>query len=82
MHGPSPRGRFAGVAAALFVLSLALTSLGLVVVQQLDGSSLAFDLLAVTAANAVASVIRFAVLRAWVFRPVTAASTDPARASS
>jgi putative flippase GtrA len=82
MHGPSPRGRFAGVAAALFALSLALTSLGLVVVQQLDGSSLGFDLLAVTAANAVASVLRFAVLRAWVFRPVTAASTDTARVSS
>jgi glycosyltransferase involved in cell wall biosynthesis len=69
MQGPGHRGRFAAVAAGLFLLSLALTTLGLVVVQLLAGPSLGLDLLAVTAANAVAAVLRFAVLRAWVFRP-------------
>jgi putative flippase GtrA len=82
MHGPSHRGRFAAVGAGLFVLSLALTTLGLVVVQLLAGPSLGFDLLSVTAANAVAAVLRFAVLRAWVFRPNTLDSNDLAEASS
>jgi putative flippase GtrA len=82
MQGHSHRRRFAAVAAGLFVLSVALTSLGLLVVQLLDGPSLGFDLLAVTVANAVAAVLRFAVLRAWVFRPHTAGSNDLAEASS
>jgi putative flippase GtrA len=77
MQGPSQRGRFAAVATGLFLLSLALTCLGLLVVQLLDGQSLGFDLLAVTAANAVAAVLRFAVLRAWVFRPRTVDSDNP-----
>jgi len=63
------------VGAGLFLLSLALTTLGLLAVQALVGPSLGWDLLAVTAANAVAAVLRFAVLRAWIFRP-TALSSD------
>jgi len=82
MQGPSHRGRFAAVAVGLYLLSLALTTLGLVVVQLLDGPSLGFDLLAVTAANAVAAVLRFAVLRAWVFRPNAPGSPDLVEASS
>jgi putative flippase GtrA len=69
LQGHAHRGRFVGVALGLYLLSLALTSLGLLMVQLLVGSSLGFDLLAVTLANAVAAVLRFAVLRAWVFRP-------------
>ena len=82
LQGPGHRGRFAAVAAALFVLSLALTTLGLVVVQLLAGPSLGLDLLAVTVANAVAAVLRFAVLRAWVFRPNPPSSTHHAEAAS
>ena len=69
MQGRGQRGRFALVAASLFLLSLALTSLALYVVQVAFGSSLSVDLLAVTVANAIAAVLRFSVLRAWVFRP-------------
>jgi glycosyltransferase involved in cell wall biosynthesis len=82
MQGPAHRGRFAAVAAGLFLLSLTLTTLGLLVVQVLAGPSLALDLVAVTAANALAAVLRFAVLRAWVFRPNHPTPTDLAEASS
>ncbi len=71
MQGRGHRGRFMAVATSLYVLSLALTSLGLYVVQVAFGSSLGADLVAVTLANAVAAVLRFSVLRAWVFRPRT-----------
>jgi putative flippase GtrA len=77
MDGPAHRGRFAAVAAGLFALSLALTSLGLLAVQLLTGSSWGFDLFAVLAANAVAAVLRFAVLRSWVFRPRMAGAGQP-----
>jgi putative flippase GtrA len=81
MQGPAHRGRFAAVAAGLFLLSLTLTTLGLLAVQYLAGPSLGLDLVAVTAANAVAAVLRFAVLRAWVFRPNPPTSTDLAEVS-
>jgi hypothetical protein len=81
LHGRAHRGRLAAVAAGLFLISLALTTAGLVAVQALVGSSLGWDLLAVTAASAMAAVLRFAVLRAWVFRPVALASIEPLEAS-
>jgi putative flippase GtrA len=82
MRGPGHRGRFAAVAAGLYLLSLALTTLALLVVQVLAGTSLGLDLVAVTAANAVAAVLRFAVLRAWVFRPNPLTSNHVAEAPS
>jgi glycosyltransferase involved in cell wall biosynthesis len=69
MQGSRHRGRFAGVSAGLFAISLALTSLGLVAAHALSASSLPVALVAVIVANAAASVLRFAILRAWVFRP-------------
>jgi glycosyltransferase involved in cell wall biosynthesis len=69
MHPRAHRGRFAGVAAGLFLLSLVLTTLGLIAAQAVDSGSLAAALVAVTVANAAAAVLRFAMLRAWVFRP-------------
>ncbi|MGO8864529.1 MAG: glycosyltransferase [Acidimicrobiales bacterium] len=69
MQGPAPRGRFAGVAAGLFATSLVLTSLALVGVYAVAPSSLPVALLAVIVANGVAAILRFAALRAWVFRP-------------
>jgi putative flippase GtrA len=68
MQGPRHQGRFAAVSAGLFAVSLGLTSLGLVAAHALSGSSLPVALVAVTVANAAAAVLRFAVLRAWVFR--------------
>jgi hypothetical protein len=74
-------GRFAGVSAGLFAISLVLTSLGLLAAHALSGSSLAVALVAVTVANAAAAVLRFAILRAWVFRPAApvpaVAAKDP-----
>jgi putative flippase GtrA len=52
-----------------------LTTLALMAAHLLAASSLPLELLAVTAANAVAAVLRFAVLRAWVFRPSALIST-------
>jgi hypothetical protein len=69
IRGSRHRGRFAGVSAGLFAVSLVLTSLGLLAAHALAGSSLPVALVAVTVANAAAAVLRFAILRAWVFRP-------------
>jgi putative flippase GtrA len=77
MHGPGRRGRFAGVTAGLFVISLVLTTAALLAAHAISSTSLPLALLGVTAANAVAAVLRFAVLRAWVFRPgARVATTD------
>ena len=77
MTGSRHSGRFAGVSAGLFAISLILTSLGLVVAHVLSASSLPVALLAVTVANALASVLRFAILRAWVFRPAAPVPQRP-----
>jgi len=82
MHGPAYKGRFAGVAAGLFAVSLALTTLALVAARALSGSSLVVALIAVTVANAVAAVLRFSILRAWIFRPSTVGSPQQPDATS
>jgi putative flippase GtrA len=69
MPGARHQGRFLVVSAGLFAISLFLTSLGLVVAHALSASSLLVALIAVTVANGVAAVLRFAILRAWIFRP-------------
>jgi glycosyltransferase involved in cell wall biosynthesis len=69
MQGSRHQGRFVAVSAGLFAISLGLTSLGLLAAHALSGSSLPVALVAVTVANAAAAVLRFALLRAWVFRP-------------
>jgi glycosyltransferase involved in cell wall biosynthesis len=69
MNGQNVHGRFVAVATGLFVVSLGLTTLALAIVHTVASSSLPLTLLALTAANAVAVVLRFAVLRAWIFRP-------------
>jgi len=77
MHGRRHRGRFLGVAAGLYVISLTLTTLGLLAADAVSATSLPLELLVVTLANAVASVLRFAILRAWVFRPRTLNPANP-----
>jgi putative flippase GtrA len=69
LQGPAHRGRFSAVAAGLFAVSLSLTTLALLAAHTLSATSLPLALIAVTVANAAASVVRFAILRAWVFRP-------------
>ena len=69
MPGARHQGRFVVVSAGLFAISLLLTSLGLMAAHAMSGSSLLVALVAVTVANAVAAVLRFVILRAWIFRP-------------
>ncbi len=78
--GQPRRGRYAGLVVGLLAASLALTSLSLWVADLISATSLPLEMAAVIAANAVASVLRFSVLRAWIFRP--AASTDSSEVSS
>jgi putative flippase GtrA len=77
MHGPGNLPRFAGVAVGLFGISLLLTTAALIAVHSLVGSSLLLTLVAASVANGVGAVLRFAVLRAWVFRPITAVESEP-----
>jgi putative flippase GtrA len=67
-HGLDPWRR-AGVAAALLGISLAFTTAALAATRAAGLNSLAPELAAVTVANLAASVIRFGILRTWVFRP-------------
>jgi putative flippase GtrA len=67
--GRARRGRLLAVAGGLYVVSLGLTTLGLVVADWIAPSALLAELVALTVANALAAVFRFAVLRAWIFRP-------------
>jgi putative flippase GtrA len=55
----------------------ALTTLGLVLAKWVARSAKLPELVAITVANLVAAVFRFAVLRAWIFRPGTGAGADP-----
>ena len=67
--GQARRGRLFAVASGLFLVSLGLTTLGLVVAQWIAPGALLAQLVALTVANLIAAVFRFAVLRAWIFRP-------------
>jgi len=67
--GQARRGRLLAVAGGLYLVSLGLTTLGLVVAQWMAPGALVPELVAITVANALAAVFRFAVLRAWIFRP-------------
>ncbi len=82
MQGKAHGRRFVAVAVGLFALSLTLTTLALMVARLIDPTSLVLALIAVTLANAVAAVLRFSVLRAWVFRPATSVPTTSLETSS
>jgi len=68
-------GRLVAVAGGLFAVSLSLTTLALMLSHVVDPASLLLELVAVTAANAAAAVLRFTVLRGWVFRPAVVRPT-------
>ena len=80
--GQARRGRLVAVVGGLYLVSLAFTTLGLVVAQWLAPASLIAELVAITVANLAAAVFRFAVLRAWIFRPTGHAGADSLEASS
>ena len=63
------QSRRMATAAALTGVSLAFTTGALAVTHAVGLRSLIPELCAVTAGNAGAAVIRFAILRSWVFRP-------------
>jgi glycosyltransferase involved in cell wall biosynthesis len=65
--------RFVAMASQLFCISLGVTSAALAVVRVTDPRSLPLTIVAVLAAHALAAILRFSVLRAWVFRPSASA---------
>ena len=67
-HGVDRPQRLA-IATLLLGVSLAFTTGALTITRSLGFTSLYPELGAVTAANLVAAVIRFGILRTWVFRP-------------
>jgi putative flippase GtrA len=75
------RGQRVAVAAGLFGVSLASTTAALAVTAGLGLDTLPWELAAVTSATALAALLRFAILRTWVFRPQFGllATVDPAR---
>ena len=75
--GQARRGRLLAVAGGLYAVSLAFTTLGLLVAQWVAPGALLPELAAITLANLVAAAFRFAVLRAWIFRPCARPGADP-----
>ncbi len=69
LRGRAGRARHYVAGTALGLLPLALTFAALAVLAALDVSSLAVTLVTLTAANLLATVGRFLLLRHWVFRP-------------
>jgi putative flippase GtrA len=53
---------------AVFATSLGLTSLALLAVAGIGETSVTTDLIAIVVANGAAALVRFVLLRAWVFR--------------
>jgi glycosyltransferase involved in cell wall biosynthesis len=76
--GQDRRGRLYAVAGGLFAVSVGLTSLGLAAAQWIAPSSLLAEVIAITVANAFGAIVRFAVLRAWIFRPSERRGDAPA----
>jgi putative flippase GtrA len=75
-HGLDRKDRLA-TAAALLGVSLAFTTGALAATRAVGITSLPPELVAVSAANAGAAVIRFGILRTWVFRPQFGADLAP-----
>jgi putative flippase GtrA len=70
LRGRSGRARHYFAGLALGALPLSLTLLTLLVLVAAGSTSLSTVLVALTAVNGVATVVRFVVLRSWVFAPV------------
>jgi len=74
--GQARRGRLCAVAGALYVVSIAFTTAGLLVAQWAAPGAVLPELVAITAASLIAAFFRFAVLRAWIFRPCARPGAD------
>ncbi|MDQ1466817.1 MAG: hypothetical protein QOH10_1232, partial [Actinomycetota bacterium] len=70
LRGRSGRARHYFAGLALGALPLALTLLTLLVLVAAGSTSLSTVLVALTAVNGVATIVRFVLLRSWVFAPV------------
>jgi putative flippase GtrA len=68
--GRTRRGHMVAVGAGLYAVSVALTTLALLVAGWVASGALLAELGALLAANALAAIVRFSVLRAWIFRPL------------
>ena len=75
--GKARRGRLFAVAGGQYAISLGLTTLGLLVAQWLAPGAVLPELVAISVANLIAAVFRFAVLRGWIFRPEGSTRADP-----
>ncbi len=75
--GQLRRGRMIAVVGSLYAISLALTTLALLIAGLIAPDALVPELIAITAANAVAAIFRFTVLRAWIFRPRVLTTREP-----
>lgn len=65
-----PRPYFLATAGVLYAVGVIGTTLALMVVSAIGMHSLSAALVAVTMANAAASLVRFTLLRGWAFRPL------------
>jgi glycosyltransferase involved in cell wall biosynthesis len=79
--GQARRGRLYAVAGGLYSVSLACTTLALLAAEALAPGALLPELVAITVANLAAAVFRFAVLRAWIFRPCARPGARPLETS-
>ena len=70
LRGRAGRARHYTSALALSALPLALTLLALIALDAVGIDSVSAQLAALTGANAVATVVRFVLLRTWVFGPL------------
>jgi putative flippase GtrA len=67
VDGAPRRGHRVLAATSLYAVSLAATTTALVAAEWLFPGALVAELIALTAANLVAAIFRFALLRAWIF---------------
>ena len=79
--GQARRGRLFAVAGGLYAVSLAFTTVALLFAQWVAPGALIPELVALTVANVAAAVFRFAVLRAWIFRPSARPGAEPMEVS-
>ena len=67
--GRLDRWRLATVGAALMAVSLGVTTAALAITRRVKLTDLGPELVTLTAANLMAAVVRFGILRTWIFRP-------------
>ena len=69
VRGRAHLTRHHGEGLVVFGIALAITSAALAVLHALGGMSHGLEVIVLVAANLAATVIRFVLLRGWVFHP-------------